>query len=573
MTYFWSWWLRPEHIAGAASFVLVSLVLAWVTLEPLYFLLVFSRAKKPAGALRLPPGSRVAMVVTKAPSEPFSVAAETLIAMLEQDYPHDTWLADEDPSSETLQWCAARGIKVSTRRGRADYHRATWPRRTRCKEGNLAFFYDNYGYELYDFVVQLDADHVPGPSYLKEMLRPFAEPDVGYVSAPSICDKNASDSWSARARLYAEAGMHGPLQAGYSGGWAPICIGSHYAVRTAALREIGGLGPELAEDHSTTLMMNAQGWRGSHAIDAIAHGDGPRTFADMATQEFQWSRSLVTVLLKYSRPHLRQLPAKLRFQFVFCQIWYPLFAVFMALMYALPISGLIAGDRLVNVAYPQFLLHFLPISLVLIVIAYRCRANGLYRPIDAKVLSWERLMFSHARWPWVLLGTLAAIRDWITGSYVEFRVTPKGTDPAGSLPARVLMPYVLLSVIPGAAALLVGDPGAASGFYLFAIFNSALYAALLLIIVVGHLYENGMAARARPGAVFAHALMALLLFLPAVAGAAIRGPYGLEAMAWGNGRVALTQATGLISGAGHSGGRVVKVRLRWLDDDRSTGTE
>jgi cellulose synthase (UDP-forming) len=135
------------------------------------------------------------------------------------------------------------------------------------------------------------------------------------------------------------------------------------------------------------------------------------------------------------------------------------------------------------------------------------------------------------------------------------------------------MPYVLLSVIPGAAALLVGDPGAASGFYLFAIFNSALYAALLLIIVVGHLYENGMAARARPGAVFAHALMALLLFLPAVAGAAIRGPYGLEAMAWGNGRVALTQATGLISGAGHSGGRVVKVRLRWLDDDRSTGPE
>ncbi|MBP0651757.1 hypothetical protein J8J40_32320, partial [Mycobacterium tuberculosis] len=83
--------------------------------------------------------------------------------------------------------------------------------------------------------------------------------------APSICDRNAADSWSARGRLYAEASLHGALQCGYNNGWTPLCIGSHYAVRTKALRSIGGLGPELAEDHSTTLMMAAGGWRGVHA--------------------------------------------------------------------------------------------------------------------------------------------------------------------------------------------------------------------------------------------------------------------------------------------------------------------
>ena len=146
--------------------------------------------------------------------------------------------------------------------------------------------------------------------YLRNMLRPFADPAVGYVSAPSICDRNAAESWSARGRLYAEASMHGSLQAGYNGGLAPLCIGSHYAVRTAALRQIGGLGPELAEDHSTTLMMNASGWRGVHALDAIASGDGPRTFADLVTQEFQWSRSLVTLLLQYSPKYVPNLPAQ-----------------------------------------------------------------------------------------------------------------------------------------------------------------------------------------------------------------------------------------------------------------------
>ena len=36
-------------------------------------------------------------------------------------------------------------MRVSTREGVAAYHRPSWPRRTRCKEGNLAFFYDTWG--------------------------------------------------------------------------------------------------------------------------------------------------------------------------------------------------------------------------------------------------------------------------------------------------------------------------------------------------------------------------------------------------------------------------------------------
>src|SRR5207302_7930091 len=133
----------------------------------------------------------------------------------------------------------------------AGYHNPSWPRRAKCKEGNLAFFYEVLdGYGRYDFVVQLDADHVPDHTYLTEMVRPFINPAVGYVAAPSVCDANADVSWAARARLYAEAAWHGSVQAGSNDGYAPQCIGSHYAVRSTALRSIGGLGPELAEDFS-----------------------------------------------------------------------------------------------------------------------------------------------------------------------------------------------------------------------------------------------------------------------------------------------------------------------------------
>ena len=266
--FFWSYWLQPNHVVSLAGFLFNTALILWFTALPTYFLFFLTRMKRTVPDLPLPPGWRVAMVVTRSPSEPFSLVRGTLEAMLSQQYPHDTWLADEQPDAEIKAWCEGNGVMLSSRFGVQDYHRKIWPRRTRTKEGNLAYFYDTYGYASYDFVSQLDCDHVPSLWYLESMLRPFIDPQVGYVSAPSICDSNAASSWAARARLYAESTLHGPLQAGYNGGWAPLCIGSHYSVRTSALRQIGGLGPELAEDHSTTLMMNSAGWRGVHALDA-----------------------------------------------------------------------------------------------------------------------------------------------------------------------------------------------------------------------------------------------------------------------------------------------------------------
>ncbi|MGG6896700.1 glycosyltransferase family 2 protein [Rhizobium sp. BR 315] len=568
LVYFWSWWFTPAHHVDPVGSVLLTLVLAWVTIIPAYFIIVFFRAQKPNGRLRLPAGSRVAMVVTKAPSEPFAVVARTLCAMLEQDVPHDTWLADEDPSPSTLDWCRKHGVQVSTRKGREDYHRQTWPRRTRCKEGNLAFFYDHYGYEGYDFVVQLDADHVPEQGYLFQMLRPFADPAVGYVSAPSICDQNASTSWSARGRLYAEASMHGSLQAGFNSGLSPLCIGSHYAVRTTALRSIGGLGPELAEDHSTTLMMNAHGWRGVHALDAIAHGDGPRTFSDLITQEFQWSRSLMMVLLQYSPTLLPRLPMRLRIQFLFSQLWYSLFSLFMALMFILPMIALTRGKTFVDVSYPDFLVHFLPQSVLLILFAYRWRSTRTFRPFDAKILSWEMTLFLFARWPWALVGGLAAIRDWATGSFVDFRVTPKGTSDVDPIPFRVLAPYAVLSLVSMVPVLLVNNASEAGGFYVFATMNAAIYTLLLLVIIIKHARENSVSDNVR---FYRPALASGLLALMALpfAGIVERGHDGIQSLAWNRDGYVLFEERFSVAGAG-SGGRGLHrmvLNLNWFVKD------
>jgi cellulose synthase (UDP-forming) len=539
--FFWLWWLEPDHNINTLTFILSSVTLAWVSLLPLYLLLIFGFSRTPAKGLSLPTNLRVAMVVTKAPSESFEIVRETLGAMLRQEYPHDTWLADEDPSLQTINWCRERGVKLSTRKGERDYHRLEWPRRTKCKEGNLAFFYDTYGYENYDFVVQLDADHVPEPGYLEEMLRPFLDAEVGYVSAPSICDRNALESWSARGRLYVEAALHGVLQAGYTGGLAPLCIGSHYAVRTSALRQIGGLGPELAEDHSTTLIFNAHGWRGVHAIDALAHGRGPQTFGDLITQEFQWSRSLVTILLRHTPRYFGSLPTKLKLQFGFCQLWYPLFSLMMLLMYCLPLFALLSDKNLVGVAYPEFLLRFSLVWVILSFIALRWRAHKFIRPVYAKIFSWEGMLFLFARWPWTLLGSAAAVKHWLTGTISNFRVTPKTNAAASPLSFRLIAPYAFLSVIAGIPVIFSNGIENARGFFIFAIANSTLYAVLFLTIITRHWKENpGSLATARSQPVIKQvtlgALITLFVAIPIIA-ATLRMPQAVDALLWSNDRI------------------------------------
>ncbi|MBY3212648.1 glycosyltransferase family 2 protein [Rhizobium laguerreae] len=565
LAYFWIWWCQSAHIISWATFVLVTLVLAWITLVPAYFILIFLDARTVSPRAPLPEG-RVAMVVTKAPSEPFAVVRTTLQAMLDQiGVDFDVWLADEDPSEETRRWCAARGVLISTRKGVAEYHRTTWPRRTRCKEGNLAYFYDHFGYARYDFVAQFDADHVPTPTYLREILRPFADPEIGYVSAPSICDANAGTSWAARGRLYAEASLHGSLQTGYNSGWAPLCIGSHYAVRTSALCQIGGLGPELAEDHSTTLMMNAGGWRGVHAVDAIAHGDGPANFTDLVVQEFQWSRSLVTILLQHSRRHIMHLPWRLRFQFVFSQLWYPLFSAFMAMMFLLPVAALLTGRVFVNVAYPDFLLHFVPMSIVLTLFAFFWRATATFRPHDAKLLGWEGLAFIFLRWPWSLAGSLAAVRDYICGSFVDFRITPKGRQQQRSLPLRVIAPYIGLAGLSAAAMMLATDAAAAQGFYVFAMMNLSVYLSLTVLIVVRHAVENDLPLLPQSRGLWLATATGLAIFVAGGTQAGSHGLRGLEALSHGQTFVSFTETQFAVAGAGLGGGktRIVKFHLRW----------
>jgi cellulose synthase (UDP-forming) len=280
----------------------------------------------------------------------------------------------------------------------------------------------------------------------------------------------------------------------------------------------------------------------------------------LITQEFQWSRSLMTILLQYTSTYISRLPLALQFQFLFCQLWYALFSVFMLLAFLMPVLALAAGHPFAKVTLADFFLHSLPAEAIIVLLAWRWKSNDWLRPRNAKLFSWEALLFLHARWPWTLAGTLAAIWNRYSRAYVDFRVTPKGRTSSPSLPMWAVTPYAVLALVSGFSAIVFSDVQNAGGFYFFAIFNCALYSLLLVVVLVRHTLENGLPWWPWTAPTFAgYAACASLMAVPIV-GMAMRGPVAIEGIAWGTG-ASITSATYSASGAGQRGDRIRHIRF------------
>ncbi len=150
-------------------------------------------------------------------------------------------------------------------------------------------------------------------------------------------------------------------------------------------------------------------------------------------------------------------------------------------------------------------------------------------------------------------------------------MTPKGTNPVGSLPFRVWSPYAVLAFSSAIPPLLVSDLEEARGFYIFACVNAAIYLTVMLVILVQHARENGLRpsiAQSLPA--IRQSFVVLSLVIITTAATLLRGADGLEALAFGVEGVATTKVTYSVSGAGQQGTEILQhvILPGWLDSRR-----
>ena len=511
---FWKFWLDAPRGSSDVLFALTTFALAYLTtfLPTAYWFYVW-HMRRPIH-IPAPRGLRVAIISPCVPSSESPAIIERQIrALAAVTYPHDSYILDEGGEPWIEQLCEAHGVSYFTRKGIERWNEEGPPFQKKTKAGNVNAWLDHVtelGRE-YDFFVQLDIDHEPRPAYLDRTLGHFNDPTVAWVQAPSVYSN--LDVWTARGCAELDLAMHGPLQMGFYGhSSAPFIIGSHTTYRTSAIRKIGGFQPTRAEDHLDTVVLAAHGYRGVFVSEIIAEGEGAEDFGIFLQQQFAWAYSMMQIFLtrmpKMAFKHtLRQTG-----EFFFAQSWYPLWAMSLASLWALPAVALLTDTTIAEVPLSQFFAYYLSVLATTTLMWWWTREWFQPRGL---VVSWRGCVLELARWP-VVLWAFVNVVFRVSKPYM---ITRKGNSVAHALPSAkgLYGPYMMLAAL-SLASIVVWHvflgPTDSQGYLPLVILNLG-FIMLLLPTVVGlelrdlhlELGTIGAALRARLSVVVLLALL------------------------------------------------------------------
>jgi len=152
-----------------------------------------------------------------------------------------------------------------------------------------------------DVVVIADADTTYDRRAFEEMLRPFADPQVGAVSG-NIGVRNASASllasWQSVQYLI---GISLGRRVSDMLDILFIVSGAFGAFRREAVLSVGGWDVGPGEDADITIKMRRAGWRVRFAPDAWSLTDVPVTLRGLVNQRLRWNRSMIRIRMRKFR--------------------------------------------------------------------------------------------------------------------------------------------------------------------------------------------------------------------------------------------------------------------------------
>ena len=159
-------------------------------------------------------------------NEPLDLVLRTALAAKNIRYPHRTWVLDDGDRSELRALCEEHGIGWITRG--SDW--ANMPRHAKAGNLNNALTRTDG-----DFILILDADQLPEPEILDEVLGYFRDERLGLVQTPQyFTNVPPEDPLGSQAPLF-----YGPIQQSKDGWNAAFFCGSNAVIRREALIQIG----------------------------------------------------------------------------------------------------------------------------------------------------------------------------------------------------------------------------------------------------------------------------------------------------------------------------------------------
>ncbi|HEX8210928.1 MAG TPA: glycosyltransferase [Longimicrobium sp.] len=353
--------------------------------------------------------------------EPLEVIRRTCVGARAIRYPHRTYILDDGKRDEVKAMAAQLGIGYLRREDNAH-----------AKSGNL-----NHAlkHTRGDFVLQLDADHVPLPHILDRLLGFFEDPKLAFVQAPQDFYNtdgftyDVNESWQ---RIWEEQRLFfSVIQPGKDSINGAFFCGSCAVFRREALESIGGFGTHsITEDIETSLLLHAAGWRSAYYGESLAYGLAAGSATAFHVQHLRWGQGAMQVLRRFNPLAHPGLTLSQRVSY-FGSLTAYVGGVQKLVFYCAPLVFFLTGALPIKAVDREFLLRFLPfllLSFILSDLVSRGTAN-----------TWMSERYQMAKF-WTYTRAVASV---LWPRPLRFTVTPKGP---GHVPFRTYAPQVVLMV-------------------------------------------------------------------------------------------------------------------------------
>ncbi len=294
--------------------------------------------------------------------EPIDIVLGTVRAARDMQLEHATWMLDDGRSDDLRDACEHEGVGYLRREGREH-----------AKAGNV-----NAGIARTtgEFIVILDADHVPSLDFLVRALPQMHDDSVAFVQTPQAFPSAkglVAVGTSEAQRIFYELVCPGKNHFN-----AVFCVGTNVIFRRAALDEIGGIYTESnSEDIWTSIQLHRRGWRSVFVPETLARGIAPDNLLAYFKQQFRWSYGGFEVLFHGKLFRRTGLTMDQRLQYLLTGTNYLLSLAAMVFM-LIPSMYLLFGLSPVQADITTWITHYAPFyALVVLVTWLQC---GGFKP-------------------------------------------------------------------------------------------------------------------------------------------------------------------------------------------------
>jgi cellulose synthase (UDP-forming) len=337
-----------------------------------------------------------------------------------------------------------------------------------AKAGNLNYAIFS-GETSGEFILTLDADHIPKPQFLKRVLPYFytynlfigkyEQNQIAFVQTPQdFYNIPPGDPFGHQAHLF-----YGPLQQGKDGMNAAFYTGTDAVLRREALisvglqhfadefakdekcldefQLIGGLSSNsITEDMNTAMRLHSAGWKSVYHHELLAEGLAPDDLKSTLKQRLRWAQGTIQVLLRenpFTKPGLTFWQ-----RLHYFKTMYSYFSGFSTLVFlCCPIIYFFTDIVPVKSYGSDFAIHFFPVFII-----NRLTAITATWGIPAREI-WRSEQYMIALFPLFI----QAILSVFFGSNLKFQVTPKlrqsGTYIQLVLPQLMIFTLTILGML------------------------------------------------------------------------------------------------------------------------------